>query len=102
MQHAALSVFRAVENHVWMVRATNTGVSCFISPIGKIVSQIEDEKGENVWISGTLTDKVYRGEKRTFYSQNGDLFSWLMLCGVVLLFITNRKALFRGDNYGSN
>jgi len=79
MQHAALSVFRSVENRVWLARSTNTGVSCFINPLGKIEKQLQDKKGSNVWISGTLTHSIGSGNKTTFYTRFGDVFSWLML-----------------------
>jgi len=79
MQHAALSVFRSVENRVWLARSTNTGVSCFINPLGKIEKQLQDKKGRNVWISGTLTHSLGSGNKTTFYTRFGDVFSWLML-----------------------
>lgn len=102
MQHAALSVFRSVENRVWLVRATNTGVSCFVSPAGKIVSQIEDNKGKNIWISGSLTGTVFPGNKKTFYTQAGDLFSWLVLSAVVILLLRHRKTIMRGYKNGAN
>jgi apolipoprotein N-acyltransferase len=37
--HMALAVFRAVENRVSLVRSTNTGVSCFVDPVGRILSE---------------------------------------------------------------
>jgi apolipoprotein N-acyltransferase len=36
-QHLATHVFRAVENNMWYVTATNGGYSAVISPKGKIV-----------------------------------------------------------------
>ena len=40
MQHMALSLLRAVENRRSMVRATNGGITCIISPNGEILSMI--------------------------------------------------------------
>ncbi|MBI1975951.1 MAG: apolipoprotein N-acyltransferase [Candidatus Omnitrophica bacterium] len=39
-QHAQASVFRAVENRVPVVRATNTGFSCFIDRWGRIQKEV--------------------------------------------------------------
>jgi apolipoprotein N-acyltransferase len=35
-QHAAMTIFRAVENRTWVVRATTTGVSMVIDPYGRV------------------------------------------------------------------
>lgn len=91
MQHAAHSIFRAVENRVWLVRATNTGVSCFVDPYGRIQSQIQDDSGRNVWISGTLTHSIGKGLGPTFYTRFGDVFSWLMLALTGMLLILIRR-----------
>ncbi len=51
-QHAQASVFRAVENRVPVVRATNTGFSCFIDSRGRIYEKAPPFK------TGYLTAKV--------------------------------------------
>jgi apolipoprotein N-acyltransferase len=43
-QHLAQAVFRAVEQGVPIVRSTNTGVSAFILPNGKIINSLELNK----------------------------------------------------------
>jgi apolipoprotein N-acyltransferase len=37
-QHQQIAVMRALEANRWVVRAASTGISCFISPEGKVVS----------------------------------------------------------------
>lgn len=38
-QHLDLGLLRAVEQGRWMARATNTGISAFVDPVGRIVAQ---------------------------------------------------------------
>ncbi|MBU3911653.1 MAG: apolipoprotein N-acyltransferase [Candidatus Omnitrophica bacterium] len=56
-QHAACSVFRAIENRVPVVRSANTGYSCFIDSKGKIYDSVE-EGGSHLFITGHKTSRV--------------------------------------------
>ena len=51
LQHTAISVFRAIENHCWFIRCANTGISCFIDPQGRIRKKIE-QNGEDIFVQG--------------------------------------------------
>lgn len=93
-QHAQASVFRAVENKISIVRSANTGLSCFISPIGKITESVKDDQGDEIFVSGYKTSEVIFRPRaashesqvtvsRTFYTRYGDIFAWL--CVVVSL-----------------
>lgn len=74
-QHLQASVFRALENRVYLVRAANTGVSGFISPEGKIISLVKNEKGQNLFISGFDTNYIKLPLKNySFYTRHGDIF----------------------------
>ena len=57
-QHLAGSVFRAVENRVPLVRAANTGVSCFIDSRGRIKAKVA-ENGKDIFVSGTKTETIF-------------------------------------------
>ena len=50
-QHAACSVFRAIENRVPVVRCANTGYSCFIDSKGRIYDSVE-EKNTHLFVTG--------------------------------------------------
>ncbi|MBI2341660.1 MAG: apolipoprotein N-acyltransferase, partial [Deltaproteobacteria bacterium] len=40
-QHLAISVFRAVENRRWLVKAANSGISAVVDATGKIISKTD-------------------------------------------------------------
>ena len=72
-----LSVFRAIESRRWVVRSGNTGISCFIDPNGKIVSELGLDR------RGVLSGQIRPRETLTFHTQFGDGFAWL--CGLIAL-----------------
>ena len=85
-QFVSMSVFRAVENRVSVVRATNTGVSCFINPYGRITGRVE-KNGKDIFIPGYLTQEIPLSQGKTFYTLHGDIFVYicLILTAVVIL-----------------
>ncbi|MBU1062459.1 MAG: apolipoprotein N-acyltransferase [Candidatus Omnitrophica bacterium] len=58
-QHAACSVFRAIENRISIVRCANTGYSCFIDSKGKIYDSVEEDN-THLFVTGYKTSSVYR------------------------------------------
>jgi len=86
-QHLQASVFRAIENRRYLVRAANTGVSCFITPKGEIISKVSKNK-EDIFISGYRTEEVLLKKRNlTLYTRFGDYFIPLCLiifgCGII-------------------
>ncbi len=79
-QHFAMAVLRAVENHVPVARAANTGISGFIDANGRILAT------SGIFTEAVLTRTVAAGAAKTFYTRYGDLFSYLCaLAGMTLL-----------------
>lgn len=74
-QQAAHAVFRCVENCVGMVRATNTGVSCYIDPFGRVYGVLRDAAGEALYVEGTAVEDVRLMQTCTFYTRHGNLFA---------------------------
>ena len=62
---------RAIENHRWLLRDTNTGVTTAIDPYGRIVAALgTDFRGE--------LDAPYDFRSGlTSYTRFGDWFAWL-------------------------
>ncbi len=55
-QHLANAIFRCVENRRPMVRAANTGVTCFVNEFGHVTQLLQDDTGD------TFTEGVLTGE----------------------------------------
>jgi len=83
-QHLQASVFRAVENRVYLARAANTGVSGFIAPTGKIISLVRDKTGNSIFVDGFATQYIFMPESiRSFYTRYGDIF--ILFCLIMAL-----------------
>ena len=81
-QHAKQSVFRAIENRLPVIRCTNTGISMFVSPSGKIENYIGLNK------SGTMKVKINKNKYgKTFYTRFGNVFCLFLLAVVLILLI---------------
>lgn len=80
IEHLALASFRSIEHRRALVRATNTGISAFVDPVGRIVAR------SGVWTRETLVDKAPMLQGRTVYGLLGDWLGWvcalLSLAGV--------------------
>lgn len=80
-QHLSMTVFRAVENRVSLVRAANTGITSIIDSKGHI-------RGMTPLFKETfLNGEVRMGEGETFYCRYGDLFAWLCLAGGAVIVV---------------
>jgi len=87
-QHAQNSVFRAIENRAYVVRAANTGYSCFIDQKGEIVDAV-GVPGNNIFVDGYRSHDVTLSRVRTFYNIYGDMFVFICVCivGSYLVYI---------------
>ncbi|MFA7325864.1 MAG: apolipoprotein N-acyltransferase [Candidatus Kapaibacterium sp.] len=72
-QHALISAFRAIENKRYVARAANSGVTCFISPTGRILHRAEQYKQSSIAMT------IPTIEEATFYSIYGDWLSYFCI-----------------------
>lgn len=90
-QHFIANIFRAVETRAWVIRATNTGISGFIDPKGKVVSRTP------LLRSMVLMGMPFPMSDKTFYVRHGDIFAKacvvLTLIGLAAVFFRRRKVL---------
>ncbi|MFH1338295.1 MAG: apolipoprotein N-acyltransferase [Candidatus Omnitrophota bacterium] len=91
-QHLQASVFRAVENGVYLVRAANTGVSGFITPRGKVYPLIDSKSGKQTFVSGYKARSVILAPNQSsFYTRLGDWFALICLAFAAYGAIKNKK-----------
>ncbi|HWS17917.1 MAG TPA: nitrilase-related carbon-nitrogen hydrolase, partial [Candidatus Elarobacter sp.] len=69
-QHLQMARMRAVENHRWVLLATNNGTTASIDPFGRVVKQSPRN------IRTALVAPFALQNESTFYSRNGDVFAW--------------------------
>jgi apolipoprotein N-acyltransferase len=90
-QHFQPSVFRAVENRVWMVRSANTGVSGFIRPDGSVEGLVRDAQGKAIFAPGYLTREIgLTAGTVTVYTKFGDWFIIAALLMVIFYVLGSR------------
>jgi apolipoprotein N-acyltransferase len=75
-QHLANAIFRCTETRRPMIRAANTGVTCFINQFGRVTQILRDDTG-STFIEGVLAGeiKVPTEHDLTFYTRHGELFA---------------------------
>ena len=91
-QFLAISVFRAAEHRVSVLRVANTGISAVIDPHGRIVQRLRSPEGHDVFIAGVLAASLPVSRVTTFYTAFGDTFAvgLLTACGVLAVVVGGR------------
>jgi apolipoprotein N-acyltransferase len=90
--HTANAKFRAIELRRPMVRATNTGVTCFIDTLGTITHRLADPETGSTLLEGCLPGevKVPSTGEMTLYARHGDWFALLCLAACAVLIALRR------------
>jgi len=75
-QRTAITVFRAIENRISVIRSVNTGISCIIDPAGRIIDTFKDgnlpqKAMDRQCVEGWFVDKIFIDNRVTFFSKHG-------------------------------
>jgi len=79
-QHRALAAFRAVENRLYLVRATNTGLTSIIDAVG------QERAAQPIFQADTLVQTIQPLHLSTVYTRFGDWFA--QLCSALALLLS--------------
>ncbi|UCF43009.1 MAG: apolipoprotein N-acyltransferase, partial [Planctomycetota bacterium] len=98
-QHAAICVFRAVENRLAVVRSVNTGVSCLIDSLGRVkdgyqAGNLPGEAMARTACAGWFIDRVAIDKRTTFFSRYGQWLDFFCAFCLFLLIIVPTSARF--------
>jgi apolipoprotein N-acyltransferase len=107
-QHVANAIFRCVENRRPMVRAANTGVTCFVNEFGRVTQILQDDAG-NTFNEGVLTGEISvplataspseggQDRRLTFYTRHGEWFAecCVIVTAIAILVIFGRRWIGR-------
>jgi apolipoprotein N-acyltransferase len=85
--HLALTRFRAIEHRRYLVRATNTGISAIVDPVGRVVAKTE------IFQATSLTYPVRMLEGLTIYEELGDWPGYLAATVLILVFALRRHGV---------
>lgn len=88
-QHLMMARFRAIENHRFLLRSTNDGVTCVVDPYGRVIASIPEHQ------QLALAARFDYLTGSTFYGRHGDVFAWacVFAAGVIALLIATRSGV---------
>src|SRR3984885_3430705 len=87
-QHLNMVRMRAIENHRWILRSTNTGVTTAINPYGHVTVAAPRHERTSI--------RVHFGYEHdlTFYAAHGDLFAYACAFVTTLSLVLSLRAKF--------
>jgi apolipoprotein N-acyltransferase len=84
-QHLSMTVFRAIESRLYLVRAANTGISAIVDPKGAILSRT------GLFERAALGGHVKIIDEKTCYAAYGDAFVCLCAVGLFTIIIVTAR-----------
>ncbi|MCA9260245.1 MAG: apolipoprotein N-acyltransferase, partial [Planctomycetales bacterium] len=87
-QHLRLATLRAIENRRTFIRCSGTGISCCISPTGKVLTRIPPEAEGGFTVAATLNSH------KTIYDCFGYLFphGMAIVLGILVIFAPQSRS----------
>ena len=107
-QHAAICVFRAVENRLAVLRSVNTGISCLIDTLGRIhngfiAGNLPQHAMARTGCAGWFVDRVTIDKRTTFFSKYGQWLDFCCaICLVSLIIVPPLRRFVRTKKYTTN
>lgn len=89
VQHLNYARLRAIENRRQIARCANTGTSCFIDEFGNI------SDNTNWWEEAVIEKDLYVNNNKTFFSQFGDLLSYIAVIVSILSVLYTFRLRFK-------
>jgi apolipoprotein N-acyltransferase len=80
-QHLEMARLRAIENHRYLLRATNNGLTTLIDPYGRVLEEIP--RYQRLVMPAHFNFET----RQTFYTAFGDVFAWLCVVAVGLMLL---------------
>jgi apolipoprotein N-acyltransferase len=88
-QHLNMVRMRAIENHRWVLRATNTGITAVIDPFGRVREHAPRHVRTAIAVGFNYETEL------TFYTRYGDVFAWTCAAVTALLMVMALLNLFK-------
>ncbi len=89
-QHLSLVRMRAAENHRWILRSTNDGITAMIDPAGRVTDTIPSHKETSELMHFNYAAEI------TLYTRYGDWFPWACLAlSIAVIGVRHLKSRFR-------
>lgn len=89
-QHMNYARLRAIETRKWIARSANTGISCFIDPLGNVINPQPWDEVSSIKLPVPVSNR------ETFFVEHGDVLSKAMSFIAVLLMVLNIAFWIKG------
>jgi apolipoprotein N-acyltransferase len=91
-QHLNMVRMRAIENHRWILRSTNTGITTAIDPFGRVRERAPRHVRTAILVGFNYENDI------TFYTRYGDVFAWVCALITLLLAIFAMLRLYQPED----